>query len=127
MSDEWRMLGYGDLPFDVEASFRAESWHPSNVTEAEQVVRDFAACMDNFAPPFSLADVRRLTIVSLSPADDEEWWTWVVDTLDTRWVVIGQCDYTGWDCRADVEFFSRPKPEAHGLYAQRTLYTAVQS
>lgn len=65
----------------------------------EQDATNFAyACLYNTWGPVRNLGITRFTLLST--------WVWQVDfDDDSRWVAVGSCDYTGWDCRSDLEWF----------------------
>ncbi len=52
--------------------------------------------------PFGIEEVATVLLLQEGERDGEEW-TWRVTLNDGRvFLVVGWCDYTGWDCRSGV-------------------------
>lgn len=62
------------------------------------------ACEYNDSTP---ADGKTLTNIRMvvQGENDGDAWVWLIEFNNKeKWICIGQCDYTGWDCQSNLEW-----------------------
>lgn len=67
---------------------------------------DLEACLEyNPQQGFDVSDIERVVAVWEGERDEEDW-RWVLELKDKRFVLlVGGCDYTGWDCQSSAESY----------------------
>lgn len=58
-------------------------------------------------PPFAIEDVSMVDVLKEGEREEASWVWRVVMRSRGEWMVVGWCDYTGWDCQSGAAFYKR--------------------
>lgn len=75
---------------------------------------DLQSCLQYNPQGFALRDIEKVLAVYEGENDGEDW-SWILKLKDGRIaLLVGGCDYTGWDCQssADTSFHASPEGAA---------------
>lgn len=84
---------------------------------------DLHACLEFNPQSFDVDDIERVAAVWEGERDADNW-RWVLQFKDGRAaLLIGGCDYTGWDCQSHADTYWRDSLEECADFAGAEEYT----
>ena len=112
----WKAAGYQSwqafmLDKATAASRRIINKEQTPMTEEwNDADYDLKACFEYNELPFAVTDIEKVLAVWEGEKDEDDW-RWIVRLTDGRFaLVVGWCDYTGWDCQSGAEAFFHDSP-----------------
>ncbi len=82
-----------------------------NYYEAEEALKkrgidyDLSACLEYNSPDLTIDDIEMVLAVWEGEKDEDDW-RWIIRKTDGSVILlVGGCDYTGWDCRSGAQSF----------------------